>query len=123
MRMTSKLYIQKAGRKGRGVFTHYPINVGEVIEFSPYIEIPAKDYKYLDKSVLGYYWYEVKGYITALGLGYTSLYNHSKRPNAEFNLDSQHRTITIKALKRIGFDEEITIDYGYNLNEYLKDKK
>ena len=94
-------YVAPAGKKGRGVFAKKKLQRGEIIEISPYIEVPPRDDRKLSDSIIESYWYEVKGKWSAIGLGYTSLYNHSLEPNADFSINSKRRTITIKALKSI----------------------
>ena len=108
-------YVAPAGKKGRGIFARKNMKRGEVIEISPYIELPPADYIRCRDSVINEYRYEVKGRKCALGLGYTSLYNHSEESNADFTVNSKRRTITIKAVKSIKRNEEITINYGYEL--------
>src|SRR4051794_30519714 len=102
-----KGYVASAGSKGRGVFARKNLKKGELVESSPYIEIPARDYAVLNKTIVTFYWYEVKGRKCAIGLGYTSLYNHSRDPNAEFSLNSHRKKITIKAIRNIRKNEEI----------------
>ncbi len=109
-------YIGSAGKKGRGVFARKRLKSGEIIEIAPYIQIPPRDDSRLSDTIIESYWFEIKGKWSALGLGHSSLYNHSVEPNAEFTLNAKRRTITIKALKSISRDEEITINYGYELD-------
>src|SRR4051812_43778284 len=108
-------YVRSAGKKGRGIFARKRLNKGTIIEISPYIQIPPKDDSKLSDTVIESYWYQVKRKWSAIGLGHTSLYNHSKEPNADFSINSRRRTITIRALRPIRRDEEITINYGYEL--------
>jgi len=110
-------YVGSAGKKGRGVFARKRLGSGTVIEVSPYIQVPPKDDSKLSDTVIESYWYQVRGKWSAIGLGHTSLYNHSEEPNADFSINSRRRTITIKALKPIRRDEEITINYGYELDK------
>ena len=111
-----KGYVAAAGKKGRGIFARKKLNKGTTIEISPYIQVPPKDDSKLSNTIVESYWYKVKGKWSAIGLGYTSLYNHCTDPNAAFSINSKRRTITIKALKSIRRDEEITINYGYELD-------
>lgn len=50
----------------------------------------------------------------AIGLGYTSLYNHSYRPNAMYRKRYSRRAIEIVARRIIQEGEEITINYNGN---------
>lgn len=108
-------YVGRAGRKGRGVFARKRLTSGELVESSPFIVIPPRDDSRLSDTIVESYWFEVKGKWSAIGLGFTSLYNHSEEPNATFLVSKKRRTITIKAIKSIKRDEEITINYGYKL--------
>ena len=91
MFITNKILIKSAGNKG-GVFASKKILAGEI---SPYIETPEFDYSKLKKTIVNYYWYGVCGFICGIGLGYTSLYNHSKKNNAEFIINKKRRLIKI----------------------------
>jgi SET domain-containing protein len=109
-------YVAPAGRKGRGVFANRKLKSGQVVEVSPYIEIPEKQYNKLSGTIIESYRFEVQGNKCAIGLGNVSIYNHSKKPNAEVFIDARKRTLTIETLRPIKKDEEITIDYGYELD-------
>lgn len=113
--MNDKLKVKSAGKKGRGVFAQLPILKNSTIEKSPYILIPSAESNHINETILGNYWYSVDGKSTAIGLGYTSLYNHSKTPNARWIVLPKTRQIKVIALKQINKDEEVTINYGYEL--------
>jgi hypothetical protein len=49
--------IKSAGRKGRGVFAKKQIEPGEIIEISPYIEVPDFDHDILKLTIINYYWF------------------------------------------------------------------
>ncbi len=112
--------VKAAGKKGRGIFATQSISKGSVIEKSPYIFIPSKDFEELMVTVIRYYWFYVRDNkrdnpSCAIGLGYTSLYNHSKTPNAEWRIFPRSKTIKITALRNIRKGQEITINYGYDV--------
>lgn len=109
-----KIEVKSAGAKGRGVFATASIKKGELIETSPYIEVPAKDHDVIAETMLENYWYHVRGKVRAIGLGLTSLYNHSLKPNADFRVVSVNKTVSIIALRQIKKGEEIVFDYGYD---------
>lgn len=121
--MSKKVFISKslsigsAGRKGRGVFALKPFKKGEVIEISPYILVPPKDDTKLSETILNSYWFLVKGKWSAIGLGYTSIYNHNEKPNATFSVNKRRRVITIKATQPIRVGQEICTNYGYSLED------
>jgi SET domain-containing protein len=115
-----KLHIEvkQAGAKGRGVFACKRFKKGEVIELSPYILVPAKDYSTIKKTRLTYYWFSVHGNVCAIGLGCTSLYNHMEKPNAAWIILKRSAKIRIVAIKDIARGEEICTNYGYDPTDY-----
>ena len=50
-----------------------------------------------------------------LALGVGSLFNHSRRPNLNYRIDSKNLLIKYIAMRNIGADEELTIYYGDKL--------
>ena len=112
---SSKVYVGPAGKKGRGVFAGRSLKKGEVLESSPYIEIPPRDGKKLTDTIINSYWYDLDKKSAAIGLGFTSLYNHSENPCAKFLINRRKRIITIKAIRDILPKEEISVHYGYKL--------
>lgn len=111
--------VGNAGKKGRGIFATTNIPEGSIIEQSPYIHIPSKDFEYLQETIIERYWFYVSGRndkaTCAIGLGYTSLYNHSKKPNADWIILPKSKTIKVMALRDIRKNQEITINYGYEV--------
>jgi SET domain-containing protein len=110
----SKTYIKSAGSKGRGVFAAIAISKGQIIEIAPYIHIPAAEYDRVADTTLSNYWYGANGRACAIGLGNTSLYNHSDAPNADYAIRTRSKTIKIVALENMAVGQEICIDYGYD---------
>jgi SET domain-containing protein len=110
---SDKIYISesKIDSVGRGVFAGCDINKGEVIERCPIIEISENDTSNLTESILvTYFFYYGKGR-SAIALGFGSLYNHSYRPNAAFEIKTKEELIEFFALENINKDEEITFNY------------
>ncbi len=111
--------VGNAGKKGRGVFAITNISKDSIIEKSPYIHIPSKDFEDLQETIIERYWFYVSGRddraTCAIGLGYTSLYNHSKKPNADWIILPRSKMIKIIALRDIRKGQEITINYGYEV--------
>lgn len=103
---------------GRGVIARMDALKGTVLERSPVVVAPVADFeaKHGKMTKLDHYlltWEEKGEEIEyAVGLGYLMLYNHSKRPNAEFRYDYPNREIEMVALRNIHAGEEITHDYG-----------
>jgi hypothetical protein len=99
----SGLYIADSIIHGRGVFCHDDLAVGELVE--------------LLKATILYHYYFVVGnneYPVAIGLGYSSLYNHASPSNASYHIDLGRKLIEIKTTRAITAGEEITINYNGN---------
>lgn len=110
------LYIMETEEKGRGVFTSIPISKGDLIESAPVIVLDDKDRLIIHKTLLHDYYFlwepgEDEEYEAAIALGYGSLYNHSKEPNAEFVPVFDEKVIEFIALRDIAAGEEILIEY------------
>ncbi len=52
-----------------------------------------------------------------LALGYGSLYNHSKNPNAKYQISKKEKTITFIATENITKDQEIYFNYKGSSSE------
>jgi hypothetical protein len=103
--------IRRIPRKGRGVFTLRAYRPGEVIERAPVVQIDAKHWPAIRRTVLGDHVFEWGTKRMALALGQGSLYNHSSHPNAHGEPRIRERVIEFTAARPIKKGEEITIDY------------
>ncbi len=115
------LYIKNID-KGRGVFCDDKIAVGDEIEICPVIVCPQKDRKLIDQTeIFNYYFLWGNDHsLTAIALGYGSLYNHSYSPNARYECYYEEYYIRIIALKEILPNTEITINYNYDADNQDK---
>lgn len=104
------LEIRQTENKGRGVFSTTNIKRGDLIEMSPVIVLTLEEKDVICQTVLSEYFFEW-GKEGAIGLGFTSLYNHSDTPNAEYLPVMSERSIIINAIKDIPAGEEICINY------------
>ena len=126
--LKNKIHIAKSGLKnaGRGVFASVAIKQDEIIEVCPILILWSKDSAHIMETVLQNYVYEYAETGTMLALGYGSLYNNQKIPNAKYELQEysgmpeQDSELLITAIRPIAENEEIFIDYG--IHEYLKYK-
>ncbi len=113
-------YVKIPGR-GRGVVAKGAIAAGEALERSPVLPLALKDSECPGLDSYSLAWGEdVEGGLgpqkdCAIGLGYLSLYNHSKTPNVTFDHHYDEDEITVRALRAIAQGEELTIDYGVPL--------
>jgi uncharacterized protein len=108
------LVIRDTGAAGRGVFAAEDIPAGVLIEECPVVVIPEEQLQYLVKTPLEEYYFQWGGCgdQAAIALGYGSLYNHSRSPNAQYIKKYHARTIFFVALRAIGAGEEITVNYN-----------
>ena len=111
-----KPYIQcfNTADKGRGIFTSERIAAETTIEVSPVIVMSKDDRTYLDKTLLHDYifeWGKSKDQC-CMALGLIPMYNHSYRSNCEYYMDFEEQTISVKTIRIINKDEELTINYN-----------
>lgn len=107
---------------GRGVFARQPIAAGSIIEIAPVLVVPFEQARSLMKTLLFHYffrWSESTQDV-AVCLGFGSLYNHSRTPNASYTRDFKRCQIIFRAIRNISVQEEIVTDYHCGRNN---DKK
>ncbi|MEK4485052.1 SET domain-containing protein [Psychrobacillus sp. FSL H8-0484] len=105
--------IKETGKYGRGLFATRDIKKDELIEVSPVIISPKKEWKYLKKTILfNYCFYWGKRNDTAIALGYGALFNHSYSPNVNFDNNKDNLSIDFYAIEDILAGEELTINYN-----------
>lgn len=110
----SKTIVGNTALKGRGVFAQKSLVKGELIERSPVIVIPAEQREFLDKTALELYYFAWEKDAAAIGLGLTSIYNHSYHPNALYVKKFDERVLEIFVWRDIVAGEEITVNYNEN---------
>jgi SET domain-containing protein len=116
------LYIKKITTKGRGVFTKKKIDAHTVIESSPVIVMAAADRLFLDRTLLHDYIFEwgVQKDQCCMALGLVPLYNHSYQSNCEYFMDFEQEIITVKTVRAVHREEELTINYNGNWDDSKK---
>lgn len=115
IRPPRKVRVVAVPGKGRGVVATEPIAKGELIEVCPVIDLSEKERKFVDTEsdvLSGHALYKPEDGSQVLMLGYGSLYNHSREPNAE--LDYDPAGVRFVALADIAVDEEIVYDYDFD---------
>ena len=100
---------------GKGVFASKDIKKGEIIEVAPILVLEFTDFINTRWNLLFEYYFWMDDYV-ALALGFASLYNHSKQPNCEYELNREAKTITFIAIKEIKKDSEIYFNYKGKTN-------
>ena len=109
---------RKIKGKGRGVFALKDFEKGEMIEECPVILLSDKEVALCEQTILDDYVYAWKSDEDgAIALGYGSLYNHSPKPNVEYDLMYKDKTIVYKAIESIKNGEEILLDYNWDSKE------
>lgn len=113
---SDKIYIGQSSilNAGRGVYARRNIKKGEIIEMCPVIEVSKHDMANLSESFLvTYFFYFGKNKERlAIALGFGSIYNHTYKPNAKYEIKNTENRIDFIALNDIKKDEEITINYN-----------
>lgn len=113
------LYIKKVRGKGKGVFAKNKIPANTTIEISPVLVLSAKEGEVVDSTVLHNYIFlwGPTGRRAAIGLGYSSLYNHAAPPNCASEMDFHNETMRVWTIREIEKDEELSINYHGDIND------
>lgn len=115
----SSLLIADTTQKGRGVFTNQSIAAHTVIEVAPVIVLNENERQLVEQTILHDYifaWGD-DGLKAAVGLGYSSIYNHASPSNCEYILNYDAHTITIITMTDIPAGTELTINYATHWDE------
>lgn len=119
MHIRQDIFIKEVCGKGNAVFTNTPVSINEIIEISPVIVMTAEERKALDKTLLHDYifsWEPDGTNMCCMAQGYISVYNHSDAANCEYYMDYEKETITVKAVRNIAANEELTVNYNGDWN-------
>jgi len=108
------VFINSSDLHGKGVFAQQLFKPGAVIETAPVILMEQQDKDFLQTTMLFSYYFVVgdKKFPVALGLGYSSLYNHAYSANATYSISLKNASIKITACKTIQPGDEITLNYN-----------
>ncbi len=112
---TPRLRIGPSQRSGRGVFAERRYAPGELIEMAPVVVVPAGQQPLIAQTVLtNYYFHWGTGQPEdiAIGLGFSSIYNHSFTPNAKYAKHFEAQILEYTALRTIEPGEEIVVNYN-----------
>lgn len=100
------------GEFNRGVFATRDIQKGELIHEAPVIPYPNEEDEFIEKTILSDYVFEYGANHTAILLGYGSLFNHSYKPNATYEINFNNHTFDFYAYTEIKAGDEILINYN-----------
>ena len=120
--MSPYLIIAPSDRRGRGVFSLRNIPANTIIEVSPVLVFSSAERKIIEKTKLFDYIFEwgkskKQG---CLALGYISLYNHAYESNCDYEMDFEHRLVTIRTVRKISKGEELFINYNAHPTDATK---
>lgn len=113
--MSNNITYDLTDKMGRGIFAKKDIRKGSIIEISPAIILSPGDDHFVQNTILSYYTFQCDDNIamSAVALGYGSLFNHSDDPNADFVALSEEKVVKFTANKDIKKGEQIFIHYGW----------
>ena len=101
--------------KGIGVFASRAIEAGEVVEVSPIIKLKWEfEEMEVDLKRRVFNWERLASLpgVSAIALGYGSMYNHANPANMRYSSDFGGEAIAFIAVRAINRDEELTINYN-----------
>lgn len=84
--------------------------------------MPGNDRHHLDKTLLHDYIFEwgIKKEQCCMALGWIPIYNHSYESNCEYFMDYAEELITVKTVRNVGVNEELTINYNGDWDDEKK---
>jgi uncharacterized protein len=113
------LFVGETENKGRGMFSKFAIEAGELIEVAPVIVLSKKDRSFIDQTLLHDYIFEWghNKELCCMALGYVPLYNHSYKSNCVYEMQFHRKIITIKTVVDILPGEELFINYNGDFDD------
>ena len=119
-------YLAQTGTpKGMGVFASRDIEAGEVVEVAPVILLKTgfEDLELgLKQRVFNWERLASLQGVSAIALGYGSMYNHDNPANMRYKSVSDGQAITFTAARDIRRGEELTINYNETGGEPVSDE-
>ncbi|HEX6833433.1 MAG TPA: SET domain-containing protein [Rudaea sp.] len=129
-------YVKDTGTaRGRGVFAARAIKAGEIVETCPVVVVN----KYVSDLppeigciVYGWSYLTTRqvGTLSAIALGYGSLYNHDNPANMRYVADGALQVLRYIAVRDIAPNEELTVNYNahgggaeWNEDKWFEDKQ
>jgi SET domain-containing protein len=116
------LFVDKSNIHGLGVFSKYPIRIGQIIETVHIIQLEFSSKYHKDLTIINYCYAlpdqsqeTIKhGNMLYMFTGFGMLYNHNTKEfcNAKWVWDLPNQQAKLLATKSISQNSEITIDYG-----------
>ena len=111
--------------KGLGVFASRDIEAGETVEVAPVVRVRT-DFEEMDVELQRrvYNWERLASEIgvSAVALGYGSMYNHANPANLRYRAVHKGQAIAFSAVRKIERGEELTINYNRTGGEPVSDE-
>lgn len=107
-----EVFVGDSPGRGRGVFARRAFHPDELIETCPVIVLAPSETALIDATKLYNYYFGWEGDRAAIALGFGSLYNHSRTPNAAYAKDYAAGVIRVRAISSIAPGGEILIRYN-----------
>lgn len=104
-----KIGLGKSTAGGKGIFAMKPIKADELIEESPYVQVPME---LLQSEPLCDYLFTIDEERCAVVFGYGSLYAHANQPNVRYSVDPVKKCMCYYAKRDISPGEELTVTFG-----------
>lgn len=100
---------------GLGVFATKDIPAGTAIECAPVLVMNMKDTKLIGDTFLYNYYFNWgdSSRLSAIVLGWGSMYNHSYDPTCKYETDYEDKTFKVITRKAVKKGEEVTINYNF----------
>ena len=110
--MVNNVYLSKSNIHGYGVFANKNIKKGTIIESCHYLVVGSAEVS--NESILQDYMFENpqdqnESFVV---LGLAMIYNHSIKPNAEWDISKNGEFVEMIALQDIKKNDEILHNYG-----------
>jgi SET domain-containing protein len=110
LRRNPALVIRRSSIHRWGVFASGYIYQYDLLEESPYFEVPNEQAEAAPECDRYTYWLSDESML--IGMGYAGLYNHSPNANAAYEIDYVNNLIRHYAIRNISPGEELTLNYG-----------
>lgn len=117
--ISPKIEVRDSDIHGRGIFAKDTISAGEVLERCHFLKLDLK-WDQLDTPLQEYaFAYPAGGPGLCVVFGWGSIYNHSNKNNAQWEIDEENRLFVFKSIKNINAGEEIFTNYGYRYSVHF----
>lgn len=109
------IVVKESPGRGLGVFATKDIPSGTAIECAPVLVMNVKDTKLIGETFLYNYYFNWgdSSRLSAIVLGWGSIYNHSYDPTCKYETDYEDKTFKVITRRAVKRGEEVTINYNF----------